>query len=117
MIELIEDINAIEIGLEALNFQFPISDIYRFKIKSLCNDEDVVGSVFYDGPEIHIAIFPEYRRRWASRRIIRDILKHPFDEYGYAITMGFESDRDFLERIGFKEQFRINDITYYRIQP
>jgi hypothetical protein len=44
---------------------------------------------------VHLAIIPEYRGRWASRRIIRDMLK-----YGTETTPG--DDNTFVERIGFR---------------
>ena len=118
MIELTDDKDAIKIGRRAFRDVYPLSykDLELFEIKAL-KDKEIIGAVFYKGPEVHVSILPKYRRRWMSKRIIREILKTPFDRFGYAVTMGFEKDRDFLERIGFKPQSKINEVTYYRIMP
>ena len=118
MIELVDDPEAVKFGIRALRDNSPVSykDISGFDVMAL-KDIETVGAVFYKGPEVHVAILPKYRRKWMSKRIIREILRIPFEKYGYAVTMGLEKDRDFLERIGFKEQHKINDVTYYRIKP
>lgn len=118
MIDLVDDIEAVKFGRRALRDTFPVSykDISLFEIKAL-KDKGIIGAVFYIGPEVHVAILPKYRKKWMSKRIIREILRVPFEKYGYATTMGFEKDRDFLERLGFKKQSEINDVTYYRIMP
>lgn len=119
MIELIEDSNAIKIGRRALRESFPCSyqDLSKYEAKALKKYGVMIGAVFYLGPEVHVAILPQHRKKWMSKRIIREILGIPFSKFGYAVTMGFEKDRDFLERIGFQEQFTINDVTHYRITP
>ena len=119
MIEVVESEHALKIGRRALrdSFLFDLKDLSQFEVKLLKNGDELVGTVFYKGPEVHVAILQKHRKRWISRRIIKEILNIPFSNYGYAVTMSFEKDRDFLERIGFKEQSKINDVIYYRIIP
>jgi len=119
LIEITEDKNAARIGLIALrdSFHCTLEDIKTYEVKAIKKENTIIGSVFYKGPEVHVAILNKYRRKWISKRIIREILCPLFIQYGYAVTMGFEKDRDFLERIGFKEQFKINDVIHYRIMP
>ena len=62
---------------------------------AVCDDDKVIGVLTSKDNIVHLAIIPEYRGRWASRRIIRDMLK-----YGTETTPG--EDNTFVERIGFR---------------
>jgi ribosomal protein S18 acetylase RimI-like enzyme len=57
------------------------------------DDDKTVGALFAKGGIVHIGIVPEYRGRWASRRLIREILKH-----GTRTEFGPSDDAEFLER-------------------
>lgn len=58
----------------------------------------VIGALFARAGVIHLGIVPEWRGRWASRRLIRQMLG-----YGKTTTLlPDEADsRDFIGRIGF----------------
>jgi len=58
----------------------------------------VIGALFVREGVIHLGIVPEWRSRWASRRLIRDMLS-----YGKATTIqDFEPQcAEFVSRIGF----------------
>lgn len=60
----------------------------------------VIGALFAKGGVIHLGIIPEWRSRWASRRLIREMLG-----YGKSTTiLPCESEcREFVRRIGFVE--------------
>lgn len=60
----------------------------------------VIGALFAKDGVIHLGIVPEWRSRWASRRLIRDMLS-----YGRATTLlPCETEcRAFVSRIGFVE--------------
>jgi GNAT superfamily N-acetyltransferase len=61
---------------------------------AVCDDDKVIGTLISKDNVIHLAILPEYRGKWASRRIIREMLK-------YGKTTNESSKQDFVERIGF----------------
>lgn len=70
---------------------------------AVCDDNKVIGVLISKDNVIHLAIIPEYRGRWASRRIIRDMLK-----YGKTTVAG--PDNSFVERLGFR---RVGSVYKY----
>jgi hypothetical protein len=74
---------------------------------AVCDDNKVIGVLISKSNTIHLAIIPEYRGRWASRRIIREMLK-------YGTTTDDGDHRDFVERLGFK---RIGSRYEYEDMP
>lgn len=60
----------------------------------------VIGALFARDGVIHLGIVPEWRGRWASRRLIREMLS-----YGKRTTLadGEDGPREFIGRIGFVE--------------
>lgn len=62
--------------------------------------DQVIGALFARDGVIHLGIVPEWRNRWASRRLIRDMLS-----YGKTTTLLPEEDapREFVSRIGFAQ--------------
>lgn len=69
----------------------------------------VIGALFARDGVIHLGIVPEWRGRWASRRLIREMLA-----YGKATTLRPDEDdcREFIGRIGFVpsgEQFKYQE--------
>lgn len=70
-------------------------------VVAVCSDSEVIGALFHKGGVIHLGIVPEWRSRWASKRVIREMLA-----YGKATTLQpWESDcLKFIGRIGFEKQ-------------
>lgn len=58
----------------------------------------VIGALFARDGVIHLGVVPEWRGRWASRRLIREMLS-----YGTRTTLmpGEDGPREFIGRIGF----------------
>ena len=68
--------------------------------------DEVIGALFVDGDVIHIGIVPEWRGRWASRRLLREMLS-----YGKTTRMMAGESLAFVDRIkrfdpGFGWQIR-----------
>lgn len=73
-------------------------------VKAFCRGEDVVGMLMLKDGELHVAVLPEVRGKWLSRRLIREVIGPLIKEYGAAktkIVPGRASERDFVTRIGF----------------
>lgn len=66
---------------------------------AVCDEAQVVGVLLKRSGRIHIGIKPEWRGRWASRRVIREMLTH-----GKKTTMMDGEDDTFICRIGFVKQ-------------
>lgn len=94
---------AIEVGWIAYKERVPgMESAYRaacegWRVIAVVADR-VIGALFARDGVIHLGIVPEWRGRWASRRLIREMLG-----YGKATTLlPDEADsQDFIGRIGF----------------
>jgi GNAT superfamily N-acetyltransferase len=65
----------------------------RWQVVAVVADE-VIGALFVDGNVIHLGIVPEWRSRWASRRLLRQMLS-----YGKTTRMMAGESLAFVERI------------------
>ena len=63
------------------------------------------GAILVKGNEIHVAVKPESRGRWLSRRLVKAFPGRLIDQYGLAVTSVMEDNEtgiNFVERLGFK---------------
>jgi hypothetical protein len=101
---------ALRAGFAALAGRLPM-DFEAFRaalaswdVKAFCDGERVVGMLMVQGPELHVAVLPEVRGRWLSRRLIREVFSPLLKSYGEAKTRVMhdnETGRDFVRRLGF----------------
>ncbi len=95
---------AIEAGWQAYAERVPgFRDAYLkaaqdWDVSAVCADSEVIGALFSRRGVIHLGIKPEWRGRWASRRVIREMLKH-----GSQTTLMDGEDDAFVRRIGFQK--------------
>ena len=91
---------AIEAGWEAYAERLPGQEaLYRagcvnWQTVAVCDGEKVVGALFVKDGVIHLGIVPSYRSRWASRRLIRQMLEH-----GTRTTFSTDDEEVFLRRV------------------
>lgn len=69
-----------------------------WKVVAVCSGKEVIGALFSKDGVIHIGIRPEWRGKWASRRIIGQMLS-----YGKKTDLMPGEDPEFIERIGFSK--------------
>jgi len=102
---------AIEAGWRAYESQVPgMEAAYRrvcesWQVVGVKSGDECIGALFAKDGVIHLGIVPEHRNKWASRRIIREMLA-----YGDRTTIMQGQDETFIRRIGFKQsggEFRI----------
>ncbi|MBW5285941.1 hypothetical protein [Burkholderia gladioli] len=77
----------------------------RFEMHPVTANGQTAGVVMVDGDEIHIAVLPDGRRAWASRRFIRQHLCALITKYGRATTTVRAQHLPglkFCARLGFK---------------
>lgn len=123
MIELRDNRDlAFKVGAAALEDRVPLTEAELAKIfadyavKVLCDQGKPFGMVVTKGPEIHLAIVPSYRRRWASRRLLNQLLQEPLT-HGFAITSVMTDNvkgQNFVERLGFKRT-HTDTVIHYRM--
>lgn len=111
----------IALAYEALSGQLAVDEeafrivARRFAIAPVMARGNVVGATFTDGPEIHIAVLPEGRRVWATRRVLRGLLQPLIDEFGGAQTTvreGHTQGLEFCTRIGFRSIGTVDGIVH-----
>lgn len=69
-------------------------------------EERPIGAIAKKGCHIHVAVLPEHRGKWASRRVIGEILNPVLSEYGQVTTTAMIESRAFVDRLGFEETGR-----------
>ena len=98
---------AVEAGWRAYSERVPTlrgayDDVcQRYRVIAICKDSEVIGALFERAGEIHVGVIPEWRGRWLSRRVMREILS-----YGTK-TRVLDSEPesiDFVTRFGFRKQ-------------
>lgn len=72
----------------------------------------VVGAVFANGPEVHVAVLPENHLKWATPSLYRWAITDRLKRYGKLVTTG-KSDNEFIKRAGFKPVGETNGTTLY----
>lgn len=89
-----------------------------WRIVGINQGQKCAGVVFMKDGFVHICVSPEYRRRWASKRLIKQII-HLASIDGVARTSVFKTDdyrQRFAERLGFVRTHEIGDLYIYEVQ-
>jgi hypothetical protein len=106
--ELVNDRNTgLKIGFEATDWSQPVSfDDYALAvkdwiIKTVARDGVPIGAFYQKGDEIHFSIKPEWRRKWFTKGLKREV----FDKQRVTtkVTPGHDYMIPILERMGFKD--------------
>lgn len=73
-----------------------------WEVKAFCDGERTIGMLMVKGPELHVAVLPEVRGKWLSRRLIREVFNPIFKTYGKAetdVSPDNEKGIEFVNRI------------------
>src|SRR5260221_81708 len=57
-----------------------------WRVDAFCDGERAIGMLMVRGAELHVAVLPEVRGRWLSRRLIREVFAPIISRYGQAKT-------------------------------
>lgn len=76
-------------------------------------DDHIAALIMTKGSEIHCGCFPEYKGRWFPLKRVQRMFKDILLKYGKVTTTTFEDSREFVERLGFKEVNKINNVIHY----
>lgn len=90
------------------------SALKDWDVKAFCRGNEPVGMLMVKGPELHVAVVPEVRGKWLSRRLIRDVLApllHAHKEIRTSVQPENGIGRDFVSRLGFSG----NDLSVLRL--
>ena len=111
-------IEALQIGYDATDWNALIGfadyadAMDDWDIRLMVRDGQPIGAVYTRGPEFHLSVMPEWRGRWATRGMLKQVIPEPL-----AITRvspGFAHVGVMLERLGFDRvgQFYVRDYRY-----
>lgn len=106
MIVLVDDRETgLRVGYSATDWSSPISfDEYRtatrgWEIQTITRDTQPIGTVYRKDDEIHVSVVPEWRRKWATRGVLRDLFNRP--RVTTRVAAGHDYMYDILRRLGF----------------
>lgn len=99
---------ALRVGFLATDWaEWPSFETYHeamsdWTVQMVAKDGHPIGAVYRRGPEFHISILPEWRGKWMTRNILKEIIPEPV-----AITqvvVGHDDVADMLKRLGFQKR-------------
>lgn len=96
---------ALQIGYKATDWQNNFSfDDYKktlsdWNVKGICRNDEIIGAAYFKDGEVHVSVLPEWRRRWATRGLLKQLFadKNSFTR----IMPGHEYMYDIFTRLGF----------------
>lgn len=97
---------AMRVGYEATDWSAPLTfDAYEsalrdWTVRAIQRDGEVIGAVFTKDGELHVSIRPDWRRRWMTKGILRELFAKPVKT---RVAAGHDYMRGVLERLGFTE--------------
>lgn len=98
---------ALKIGYAATDWADPISyDDYEeiakdWRIVAMIRDDEPIGAVYYKDGETHVSVLPKWRRRWATRGLLKQIMD---DTKFTRVDVGHDFMYGILERLGFRRE-------------
>ena len=96
---------ALKVGFLATDWtEWPSYETYQaamsdWSVRLLTKGEQPIGAVYHRGAEFHISVLPEWRGKWMTRGILKEIIPEPM-----AVTQviaGHDDVADMLKRLGF----------------
>jgi len=72
-----------------------------WQVSVLVRDNEPIGAVFKRAGETHVSVLPQWRRRWATKGLVKEILS---DMRYTRVADGHDFMYGVLERLGFVRQ-------------
>ena len=96
---------ALNVGYAATDWSSPIN-FARYKdalndwaVKAIMRDDVCIGAAYFKDGEVHVSILPEWRRKWATRGLVKQLFA---DTAAFSRIMpGHEYMFDIFRRLGF----------------
>lgn len=95
------------IGYAATDWASPITfEQYEgiaadWQVSVLIREQELIGAIFKRNGETHVSILPKWRRRWATKGLLKEILS---DMRYTKVADGHDFMYGILERLGFTRQ-------------
>jgi hypothetical protein len=95
---------ALKIGYAATDWNYPItfdehaSRAEGWEVRLIERDGNPIGAIFEKDGEVHCSILPEWRRRWLTKGLLRQIVGGP--AFHTRVDDGHDYMYGILERLG-----------------
>ena len=96
---------AVKVGYEATDWTRHVDEheyreaVADWDVKALIRGSECIGAVYRRGEELHVSILPEWRKRWATKGLLRELFGNL--PVRTKVTPGHEYMHDILRRLGF----------------
>jgi len=107
MPQLVDDRElALKVGFQATDWSRPVSyaeyvdALQNWDVKAIIRQDTCIGAAYFNDGEVHVSVLPEWRRRWATRRILAELFAH--ENAHTRIMLGHEYMYGIFDRLGFK---------------
>lgn len=77
-----------------------IAALNDWTVQTIVRDETCIGAFYCKNGEVHVSILPEWRKKWATRGLLREILSRK--NVHTRITPGHDYMHGILNRLGFE---------------
>jgi hypothetical protein len=98
---------ALEVGFAATDWHIPMKyeqylEITKdWDVRVITKGETAIGAIYSKNGETHVSILPEWRKRWLTKGLLKEILA---DMEFTQVTPGYEFMYNILERLGYVPQ-------------
>ena len=76
-------------------------------------NNETIALFVVKGNHIHCGCLPEYKGKWFPMKMYKRLIKNIVLKYGKAETSTFPETKEFVERLGFKEVSRNENIINF----
>lgn len=108
MIHFVDDRETgLQVGYLATDWSSPVSfDVYRnamaeWEIQAIVRDNQPIGAVYRKDDELHVSVLPEWRRKWITKGVLRELFNRP--KVVTRVASGHDYMYDILGRLGFRQ--------------
>ena len=84
---------------EAFSFADYRATLQDWRVRALLQDGQVIGAVYSRGDEIHVSVLPDWRKRWATKGVLKQLFAGA--RVTTTVVPGHEYMYDILARLGF----------------
>lgn len=106
MIALVDDRPlALSVGFKATDWSKPVDQklyeqsLENWEVKAIVRNGECIGAAYFLDNEVHVSILPEWRRRWMTRGILKELFSR--GKMRTRVTPGHEYMHGILNRLGF----------------
>lgn len=98
---------ALAVGFVATDWGFPVTfeqyaqSLSDWTVRAIERDGEIIGAVFNKDGEVHVSVLPPWRKQWATKGLLRELLSPPVKT---SVADGHDYMRGILTRLGFVEQ-------------